>query len=98
MIILHFHLQPQFKNELFHILHIISLLTGDMNSIWGVHHLHIEQQSLGTHYLMSSNNMTTRKPLKGKLNRYKNLIRDINFGHECSVMYNICKDLILSIF
>ena len=23
MIILHFHLQPQFKNELFHILHII---------------------------------------------------------------------------
>ena len=33
MIILHFHLQPQFKNELFHILHIISLLTGDMNSI-----------------------------------------------------------------
>ena len=33
MIILHFHLQPQFKYELFHILHIISLLTGDMNSI-----------------------------------------------------------------
>ena len=33
MIILHFHLQPQFKNELFHTLHIISLLTGDMNSI-----------------------------------------------------------------
>ena len=26
------HLQPQFKNELFHMLHIISLLTGDMNS------------------------------------------------------------------
>ena len=33
MIILHSHLQPPFKNELFHILHIISLLTGDMNSI-----------------------------------------------------------------
>ena len=33
MIILHFHLQLQFRNELFHILHIISLLTGDMNSI-----------------------------------------------------------------
>ena len=32
MIILHFHLQQQFKYELFHILHIISLLTGDMNS------------------------------------------------------------------
>ena len=29
----HFHLLPQFKNELFHILLIISLLTGDMNSI-----------------------------------------------------------------
>ena len=26
MIILHFHLQPQFKNELFHILHIIQIL------------------------------------------------------------------------
>ena len=37
MIILHFHLQPQFKYELFssYILHIISLLTGDMNSING---------------------------------------------------------------
>ena len=33
MIILHSHLQPQVKNELFRILHIISLLTGDMNSI-----------------------------------------------------------------
>ena len=33
MIILHSHLLAQFKNELFHILHIISLLTGDMNSI-----------------------------------------------------------------
>ena len=33
MTILHSHLQPQFKNELFQILHITSLLTGDMNSI-----------------------------------------------------------------
>ena len=33
MIILHSHLQPQFKNEIFHLLHIISLLTADMNSI-----------------------------------------------------------------
>ena len=33
MIILHSHLQPQFKNESFHILDIISLLMGDMNSI-----------------------------------------------------------------
>ena len=36
IIILHFHLHPQFKYELiFHnyILHVISLLTGDMNSI-----------------------------------------------------------------
>ena len=35
MIILHFRLQLQFNYELFHIciLHIISLLTGDMNSI-----------------------------------------------------------------
>ena len=33
MITLYFQLQPQFKYELFHILHIISLLTGDMNSI-----------------------------------------------------------------
>ena len=29
MIILHFHLQPQFKNELFHILHI-TIVSGNM--------------------------------------------------------------------
>ena len=31
--VFYFHLQPQFKYDLFHILHITSLLTGDMNSI-----------------------------------------------------------------
>ena len=35
MIILHFHLQPQFKNELFHILHIINVqLSNEACSEW----------------------------------------------------------------
>ena len=48
---------------------------------WGVHHLHIEQQLLGTHYLMSSNNMTTRRPLKGDFKRKIKSIKKSNRGH-----------------
>ena len=32
MIILHFHLQPQFKNELFHVLHISNNNDNDNNN------------------------------------------------------------------
>ena len=64
MIILHFHLQPQFKNELFHILHIITeyiiSLLCDLHS-QNLHNFTF-LRSLQNHYIL-----TQRVSLSGKL-------------------------------